>query len=86
MSYTYTLAPGLDALLSKLKKKDPILFESVTKKILQVVEKPELYKTLVHMGGKYKRVHVGSFVLLFTIEENNVAFLALKHHDDAYRR
>ncbi len=86
MKYSYHFDPELDKLLIKLKKKDFVLHEQVTKKVLQIVEKPELYKTLSYFGGKYKRVHIGPFVLSFTLKGNEVWFLSLKPHDEAYKR
>ncbi|MFO8016085.1 MAG: type II toxin-antitoxin system RelE/ParE family toxin [Candidatus Woesearchaeota archaeon] len=62
------------------------MFEKISRKVSQVVQKPEMYKILLHVGGRYRRVHVGSFVLLFTIEKKKATFLGLEHHDSAYRR
>jgi len=86
MGYTYAFSPELEAALKKIKKKDPALHEKFTKKVLQIVEKPELYKTLAHVGGRYKRANIGSFVLVFTTEGDTVNFLYLEHHDRAYKR
>ena len=86
MSYSYIFSPELDKTLSKIRKKDPKLYERISKKILQIVEKPELYKTLSHVGGRYKRAHIDPYVMVFTIEGETVHFLYLEHHDKAYRR
>lgn len=86
MTYSYVFSPQLDTTLKKLRKKDPKLYERVAKKILQVVEKPDLYKTLSHVGGRYRRAHVDPYVLIFTIEEDTVRFLYLEHHDKAYKK
>jgi mRNA-degrading endonuclease RelE of RelBE toxin-antitoxin system len=67
-AYSYIISPELDKTLGKLKKRDPTLYERVSKKILQIIEKPELYKTLSHVGGRYKRAHIDPFILAFTIE------------------
>ncbi|MFH1773672.1 MAG: type II toxin-antitoxin system RelE/ParE family toxin [Methanobacteriota archaeon] len=86
MPHACVFSPELESALKKLKKKDPVLYERFTKKILQIAEKPELYKTLTHVGGKYRRVHINPFVLVFTIEGETINFLYLEHHDKAYRR
>jgi mRNA-degrading endonuclease RelE of RelBE toxin-antitoxin system len=86
MTYSYILSPELDRVMKKLRKKDPVLHERVVKKVLQIVEKPELYKTLSHVGGRYKRAHIDPFVLIFTIEEDTVRFLYLERHDKVYRK
>lgn len=73
--------------LKKLKKKDRVQFESVRKKMKQILENPNIYKPLRNiLKGRY-RVHVGHFVILFTIhqEEKVVEFLEYAHHDKIYR-
>jgi len=34
----------------------------------------------------YKRVQLGSFVLLFKVEKDTIIFGGLIHHDKAYRK
>ncbi len=85
MPYSYEFSPDLDKQLKKLKKKDSPLHERVMKKVLDIIDKPELYKTLRHVGGRYKRVHVGPFVLIFEILEDKIYFLLFDHHDKAYK-
>ena len=84
MSYSYKFSPHLDKQLKKLKKKDPVMHKRVEKKVLEIVDNPELYKTLRYMQGRYKRVHLDPYVLLFTVEGDTIEFLALEHHDKAY--
>jgi len=36
--------------------------------------------------SKYKRIRVGSFVLVFTVEGDVIEFKRFRHHDRAYRR
>ena len=84
MPYSYKFSPQLDKELRKLKKKDPVMFKRVEKKVAEIVENPEPYKTLLHLHGKYKRVHLDPYVLLFTVEGGTIEFLALEHHDKAY--
>ena len=82
----YSFSPRLDKQLRKLKKKDPVMHKRVEKKVLEIIENPEPYKTLKYLHGKYKRVHIDPYVLLFTVEDDSVEFLALEHHDRAYER
>ena len=86
MPYSYKFSPQLDKELRKLKKKDPVMFKRVKKKVQEIVQNPEPYKTLLHLHGKYKRVHLDPYVLLFTVEGDAIEFLALEHHDKAYKR
>ena len=84
MPYSYKFSPELDRQLRKLKKKDPVMWKRVQKKILNIVDNPEPYKTLKYTHGLYKRVHLDPYVLLFTIESDVVEFLVLEHHDKVY--
>jgi mRNA-degrading endonuclease RelE of RelBE toxin-antitoxin system len=74
--------------LEKLKRKDPVLFAAVQKKIIQISELNAAdihhFKNLRGNLGDYKRVHVGSFVLMFKVEGDIVIFDKFMHHDDAY--
>lgn len=52
-----------------------------------IAKNPEIGKPLRgRLKGK-RRVHVGSFVLIYQIDEKNrrVTFLEFAHHDEAYR-
>lgn len=74
--------------LEKLKKKNQFLFERLKKKMNEIVERPEHYKPLRNVLKGCREVHIGSFVLLFEIDEQNkcVIFLKYAHHDDAFRK
>lgn len=87
MSYTIQFNAALETTLQKLKKKDSSLYQRVVHKIIEVSENPEMGKPLRNvLRGKW-RVHVGSFVLVYTINQENemVIFLAFEHHDKVYR-
>ena len=86
MQYSYEFSPVMKKKLKVLKKKDRALFDKIGKKIMQVVENPDLYKVLSHVSGTYRRVHVGSFVLVFEIKGDTVYFLSFEHHDTAYKK
>ena len=76
-------------ILRKLKKRDPVLFSAVKKKISQIGSSDEIsiqhFKNLRHDSSEYKRVHIRSFVLTFRISKDKIIFETLKHHDDAYK-
>ena len=78
----------IDDLLEKLKKKDPVLFRALQKKIIQIAELDgatlQHFKNLRGDLKDYKRVHVDSFVLLFKVEEEVIIFAKFCHHDEAY--
>ncbi|MBI2668665.1 addiction module toxin RelE [Candidatus Woesearchaeota archaeon] len=87
----YEIKPNLDAILAKLKKKDPVAFTAILKKIKEIVESgnPDHYKPLRYNLKNKKRVHITkSFVLVFEYESNTdiVFFLDYDHHDNIYSK
>jgi addiction module RelE/StbE family toxin len=73
-------------LFRKLGKKDRKQLEAVNKKIQQILEAPLQFKPLKYPLEGLRRVHVGSFVLIYEVLENpkRVRVLKYKHHDEAY--
>ena len=70
--------------MKKLKKKDKTSFEQIQKKLAEIVENPEHYKPLKNILAGFRRLHFGSFVLIYAIEGNIVRIISLDHHDRAY--
>jgi mRNA-degrading endonuclease RelE of RelBE toxin-antitoxin system len=85
----YILSDELEAVLKKLGKKDRQLAIAVARKIEQITSLDETsvqhFKNLRGNMKEYKRVHVGSFVLMFKIHGNLIVFDRLIHHDKAYK-
>jgi YafQ family addiction module toxin component len=71
----------------KLTKKDRKHLEAINKKIEQILNDPFQFKPLKHPLDGLRRVHVGSFVLIYEVLENQktVRVLKYKHHDQAYQ-
>ncbi|MEW6295353.1 MAG: addiction module toxin RelE [Candidatus Diapherotrites archaeon] len=93
MPFEYDFSDGLEETLEKLFKKDKNLYDSLMKKIEEVVSRDEttigFYKNLRYDLKEFKRVHVAkSFVLFFKVfkEKNFIIFDKFGHHDDMYRR
>ncbi len=87
----YEVIPSLQRIFSKLRKKDPVAYQAVWKKIREIVESghPEHYKPLRYDLKNRKRVHIlSSFVLVFEYdqEQDCLFFLDYDHHDDIYKR
>jgi YafQ family addiction module toxin component len=70
----------------KLLKKDRIQLEAVNKKIEQIISDPFQFKPLRYPLEGLRRVHIGSFVLIYKVIENppTVRIAKYKHHDEAY--
>ena len=88
MGYELELSPNLVRKIHKFSLKDPSLMVSYEKKVEQIVSSDENglkhYKNLKGDMCHIKRVHIGHFVLLFTVSGNRIIFKDLVHHDDAY--
>lgn len=87
MSYTVYLSLDLKKVLYKLKKKDKHHYRQVTKKMSQIVENPYHYKPLKGDLFGSRRIHIGSYVLIYEINESEhyILFLKYKHHDEVYK-
>lgn len=86
MTYQIAFSKDFEKTIEKLKRHDPFLFEKVSKKMLQIAGQPNHYKPLGNMLKGCRRVHLGSFVLVYEINEaaHEVIFLKFEHHDNAY--
>ena len=85
--YEIEIREQLDKVFRKLAKKDSEQMEAVTKKIQEIAEGPHAYKPLRFPLAGLRRVHLGSYVLLFSIDEarKTIVLEDYEHHDRAYR-
>ena len=69
----------------KLGKKDKKQLEAINKKIEQILTDPLQFKPLRHPLEGLRRVHIGSFVLIYEVRENpkTIRILKYKQHDEA---
>jgi len=84
MAYIIEFSSQFEKSIKKLKKKDKILFNQIQKKLIDLVQNPERYKTLGKILAGYRRLHFGPFVLIYKIEKNVVRIISLDHYDKAY--
>jgi YafQ family addiction module toxin component len=84
MEYRIHYADVFEKQLKKIKGKDPVLFERLSKKMLEVALQPEHYKPLRGDLAGARRVHIDPFVLVYEIDADTVIFHYVKHHDKAY--
>ena len=87
MPYFLEVAEDLSKRFTKLAKRDKVVFEAHTKKIQEIRENPYHYKPLRAPLQNKRRVHVGPFVLIFSIDEETttIRLLEFEHHDNAYK-
>lgn len=90
MSFDFEISERLRQTLAKLARKDRKLAVAVNKKIRQIINADnssiEHFKNLRKPLNRFKRVHVGSFVLIFRVKGNTIIFEYFVHHDKAYKR
>jgi len=84
--YNLELAEDVFKAFKKLAKKEKTQLEAINKKIDQILTVPLQFKPLKHPLEGLRRVHIGSFVLIYEVLEDSktVRVLKYKHHDDAY--
>ena len=84
MDYVFEFSDEFERSIKKLKKKNKTLFEQIQKKLIGLLENPEHFKPLSNILAGYRRIHFGSFVLIYKIEGNIIRIISLDHHDKAY--
>lgn len=88
MSSAYVLEQRehLDKVFRKLAKKDKHQLEIISKKIEQILHSPYAYKPLQAPKQNQRRVHIGSFVLVYSTDEARkiVTLEDYAHHDVVY--
>ena len=86
----FEIKPWLDKILIRLAKRDKPTYESVLKKIDEILKSTDVlhYKNLRYNMKDSKRVHIGHFVLVFSYDETTdfVSFEDFDHHDEIYAR
>lgn len=77
----------VDRVFKKLQKKDLMQFKAVSRKINEILENPQQFKPLKSPMQHMRRVHVGSFVLVYDIDEGRkvVTIRRYEHHDNVYK-
>ncbi len=87
----YELSDHLKKVLAKLLKKDKVKYESIFKKVEEILtcEDVEHYKNLRKPLQEFKRVHIDTnFVLTFEYDKttDEVIFYDFDHHDNIYKK
>lgn len=84
------ISNNLKKRLVNLKQKDKKTFLAIKKKILQIANEDIVYiehfKNLRGDLKNYKRIHIGSFVLIFRVKNNTIIFEEFDHHDKIYNK
>ena len=70
----------------KKYKKDKRIFEQIENQIAKIMKAPNVGKPLRHSLKNFRRVHIGSFVLVYEIHNNELRFIDFDHHDKVYKK
>jgi addiction module RelE/StbE family toxin len=84
--YSLEIESSCREFVKKRCKKDKLLKVALTEKVEQILAAPYSFKPLHSPLENMRRVHIGSFVLIYTIDEKRkvVRLLKFAHHDEAY--
>jgi mRNA-degrading endonuclease RelE of RelBE toxin-antitoxin system len=87
MTYQIIAHPGVQKELKKLHKKDKVLYEHIKKRFKILAEQPEIGKPLRNVMKGRRRVQIGYFVLIYSIDKNDnkMTLISFEHHDNAYK-
>ena len=85
--YKLEIRKNVVAILKKLKKKDRTRYETIHKKVNEILKDPTRYKKLKRPLQYLRRVHFGSFVLIFSVDEKTKTVILedYDHHDNIYK-
>ena len=86
--YKLKIKPTADRAFKKLAKKDKKQLRRIDAKIKEILENPYRFKPMRYPLDGCRRIHVGSFVILYEIDEANstVTILDYDHHDNIYEK
>ena len=73
-------------ILEKIAKKDRSGLQKIENQIYKIISNPLLGKPLRNVMKNYRRVHIGSFVLVYKIEDECITFMDFDHHDTIYKK
>jgi len=85
--YSLEIVEKVDRIFKKLRKKDSVQFEALFTKVNQIMENPQQFKPSKSPMQHMRRVHIGSFVLVYDIDEAKkvVTIRRYEHHDNVYK-
>jgi YafQ family addiction module toxin component len=86
--YALEVRERVDRIFKKLSKKNPNQMHLISKKVQEILLDPHAYKPMHFPLAAMRRVHFGSFVLLYSIDEQRktVVLEDYEHHDKVYSR
>lgn len=83
--YIAVVSEKLNKILKKQKRKNPQVVVEIQKQMNKILGFPEFGKPLRYDMKKERRIHIGSFVLVYKVSGNEIHFLDFDHHDKIYK-
>lgn len=85
--YSLEIREHVDRTFRKLAKKDSRQMRIIDRKVEEILENPHRFKPMHFPLAGMRRVHFGTFVLLYSIDEQRktVVIEDYEHHDQVYR-
>ena len=79
-------AAEFERILVRYKKKDHKLFGQIYAQILKILHEPSIGKPLRYTLKNRRRVHIGSYVLVYEFHNDELRFIDFDHHDRVYKK
>ena len=80
------ISERLKKILEKLQKKDRQTINQIEEQINKILDNPEIGNPLRYDMKHLRRVHIGSFSLVYKIFGHEIRFLDFDHHDKVYKK
>ena len=84
MSFVFSIE--FRKILEKIAKKDKMGLKKIESQVYKIISNPLIGKPLRNVMKNYRRVHIGSFVLIYKIENHEIVFIDYDHHDRIYKK
>lgn len=84
MSFVFSIE--LKKILEKIAKKDKSKLKQIEDQVYKITSNPLIGKPLRNIMKNYRRVHIGAFVLIYKIENEEIMFADFDHHDKIYKK
>jgi len=76
----------VEDVLRKIKRRNKTLFEKIENQIIKILREPNVGKPLRYTLRNRRRVHIGSFVLVYEFHIGEIRFIDFDHHDKIYKK
>ena len=81
-----TYSTEFEKALKRLTKQNRKTFEQLENQIEKILREPQIGKPLRYTLKNRRRLHVGSFVLVYEFHRNELRFIDFDHHDKIYKK